>query len=80
MTSHTKEENHHHSHLGSLSQRRLWWALGINLVFLFVEILGGILTHSLALLADAGHMLADVAALGLALLVSHLARRPATSQ
>jgi cobalt-zinc-cadmium efflux system protein len=81
LTSHAKEENRHlHSHLGSLSQRRLWWALGINLVFLIVEILGGILTHSLALLADAGHMLADVAALGLALLVSHLARRPATSQ
>jgi cobalt-zinc-cadmium efflux system protein len=81
LTSHAKEENRHlHSHLGSLSQRRLWWALGINLVFLIVEIMGGILTHSLALLADAGHMLTDVAALGLALLVSHLASRPATPQ
>lgn len=82
LTSHAKEDNHHHlyAHVGSLSQRRLWWALGINLVFLIVEILGGILTHSLALLADAGHMLTDVAALGLALLVSHLAGRPATAQ
>jgi cobalt-zinc-cadmium efflux system protein len=79
LTSHAKEANHHlHPQLGSLSQSRLWWALGINLVFVFVEILGGLLTHSLALLADAGHMLADVAALGLALLVSHLATRPAT--
>lgn len=82
MTSHAKEDSHHHlhSHLGSLSQRRLWWALGINLVFLVVEILGGILTHSLALLADAGHMFVDVAALGLAILVSRLAGRPATPQ
>lgn len=74
-----KEGNHHlRREIESLSQRRLWFALGINLVFLVVEILGGILTHSLALLADAGHMLADVATLGLALLVSHLVTRPAT--
>ena len=81
MTPHEKEHNHHlHPPVGSLPQKRLWWALGINLVFLVVEIIGGILTHSLALLADAGHMLTDVAALGLALLVSHLAERPATPQ
>ena len=82
MTPREKEHHHHHLHapVGSVSQRGLWWALGINLVFLVVEIIGGILTHSLALLADAGHMLTDVAALGLALLVSHLAQRPATPQ
>ncbi len=59
----------------SFSKRRLWWALGINLVFLLVEVIGGILTGSLALLADAGHMLTDVAALALSLLVSYLAAR-----
>jgi cobalt-zinc-cadmium efflux system protein len=57
-------EDHLHPDLGSMPKRSLWWALGINLVFLVVEAVGGILTHSLALLADAGHMLTDVAACG----------------
>jgi len=52
----------------------------INLVFLIVEVAGGIITHSLALLADAGHMLTDVAALMLALIVARLAMRPATPE
>jgi len=60
------------------SQKRLWWALVINLVFLVIEVIGGLITNSLALLADAGHMVTDVAALGLALFVAYLARRPAT--
>jgi cobalt-zinc-cadmium efflux system protein len=63
-----------------MSQRRLWWALVINLVFLIVEVIGGIVTNSLALLADAGHMLTDVAALALALIVARLAQRPATPE
>src|SRR2546429_1819238 len=44
------------------------------------EAVGGWLAHSLALLADAGHMLADVAALGLSLVVAHVAQRPATAE
>jgi cobalt-zinc-cadmium efflux system protein len=47
---------------------------------MIAEIAGGLLANSLALLADAGHMLADVAAIGIALMVSHLAQRPATAQ
>lgn len=47
---------------------------------MLLELVGGLLANSLALLADAGHMLADVAALGLALFVAHLAQRPATAQ
>ncbi|MCE5269990.1 cation diffusion facilitator family transporter [bacterium] len=62
------------------SLRRLWWALGINFVFLLVEVAGGLLSGSLALLADAGHMLTDVAALGLAIVAAHLARRPPTPE
>jgi len=74
---------HNHQHglsidLRTMSYRRLWWALIINLVFLGIEIIGGILTNSLALLADAGHMLTDVAALALGLFVAHIAQRPAT--
>ncbi len=76
---HSHDDNHDHPHdLRALSNRRLRWALIINLVFLVVEVIGGILTHSLALLADAGHMLTDVGALALALFVAHIAKRPAT--
>jgi cobalt-zinc-cadmium efflux system protein len=58
------------------SRKRLWWALGINFVFLLVEFVGGLMTGSLALLSDAGHMLTDVAALAMALVAAHLAARP----
>ena len=72
---------HHHSHnsvSAHSSIRRLWAALGINAVFLLVETVGGIITGSLALLADAGHMLTDVAALSLALIAAKLTERPGT--
>jgi cobalt-zinc-cadmium efflux system protein len=78
-----RHEDHGHGHghglgLRDVSRRRLWWALAINLIFLVVEFIGGLLTGSLALLADAGHMLTDVLALGLAIFVAHLAELPAT--
>ncbi|MFO7965872.1 MAG: cation diffusion facilitator family transporter [Desulfobacterales bacterium] len=62
------------------SQNRLIWALVINLTFLVVELIGGILANSLALLADAGHMTGDVAALGLALVVGRLAVKSPSEQ
>lgn len=58
---------------GRAIRRKLWWAFWINLVFLVVEAAGGIISGSLALLADAGHMLTDVAALALAIIAAHLA-------
>jgi cobalt-zinc-cadmium efflux system protein len=57
---------------------RLIWVLAANLVFLAVEVVGGILANSLALLADAGHMLTDVVALALALVAALLAAQPPT--
>jgi cobalt-zinc-cadmium efflux system protein len=60
--------------------RRLWWVLGLTGAFMVVEAVGGWLSHSLALLADAGHMLTDVGALGLSLLTAWIARRPATAR
>ena len=62
------------------SQRRMGAALAIAAAVMVVEAVGGWLAHSLALLADSGHMLADVAALGLSVLVVSLARRPATAE
>ena len=57
--------------------RRLWVVLLLTAVFMVVEAVGGWISGSLALLADAGHMLTDVGALALALLTAWIAQRPA---
>ncbi len=57
--------------------RRLWWVLGLTGVFMVVEAAGGWLSGSLALLADAGHMLTDVGSLFLSLATAWIALRPA---
>jgi cobalt-zinc-cadmium efflux system protein len=62
------------------SRRRMWIALAINLGMLAVEAVGGILTGSLAVLADAGHLLSDVGSIGLALLATTLASRPGSAR
>ncbi len=56
---------------------RLWVIFGLTTLFMLVEVVGGWLSGSLALLADAGHMLTDVGAIGLTLLTAWIARRPA---
>lgn len=72
---------HGHSHTpAGKNKRRLAIVLGLTTAYLIAEVVGGLLTHSLALLADAGHMLADVAGLGLALLAIQFAERPATPE
>jgi len=70
----------HRAPLRSESRRRLAVALTITLVVMVAEVVGGWLAGSLALLADAGHMLADAAALGLALFAARVAQRPATPE
>ena len=70
---------HGHSHATGGDRRRLALALGVTLVVLVSGVVGGVVTGSLALLADAGHMLTDAAGLGVALLASSLALRPATA-
>ena len=61
------------------SRRKLSLVLGLTAIYMVAEAVGGWWTGSLALLADAGHMLTDVAALGLALLAAWFSARPATS-
>ena len=56
---------------------RLWAVLALTGMFMVVEAVGGWIAGSLALLADAGHMLTDVGALGLSLLTAWIAQRPA---
>jgi cobalt-zinc-cadmium efflux system protein len=58
------------------TRRRLWIALAINVAMLVAEAIGGLITGSLALLADAGHVLSDVGAIGLGLVAGGLAARP----
>ena len=70
----------HRAPLRAESRRRLTRVLVITAAVMVVEAAGGWLAHSLALVADAGHMLADVAALGMSLVVAHLAQRPATAE
>ena len=60
--------------------RRLTGVLVLTLAYMFAEAVGGWLTDSLALLADAGHMLSDAVALGLSLFAAWIAHRPPTPQ
>lgn len=73
-------QNHNHHHHFESSQARLRLAFWTQLAFFVVELVGGILSNSLALLADAGHMLSDVAALGLSLLALRWTLRRPTAQ
>ena len=70
--------DHGHSHGAPISdERRIAWAFVIILSFMFVEVAGGLISGSLALLADAGHMVSDAAALGISWIAIRIARRPA---
>ncbi len=71
---------HHHPHETAhfVNTKPLKLALIIVAVITVVEVIGGILSNSLALLGDAGHMLVDALALGLSLFAMTMARRPAT--
>src|SRR5574338_1635915 len=62
------------------NKKRLGVVLALTTAYLVAEIVGGLLTGSLALLADAGHMLTDVGGLGLALFAIWFAGRPATPE
>ena len=78
MTAHDHAHHgHDHAAIGpDTDRRRLAIALGLILAFMAGEVVAGILSHSLALLADAGHMLTDAAAIGLSLVALRLAARP----
>jgi cobalt-zinc-cadmium efflux system protein len=63
----------------SQNKKRLRITLILSVTYMVAEFVGGILTNSLALLADAGHMLADAGALGLSLFALWAAQKPVTS-
>jgi cobalt-zinc-cadmium efflux system protein len=83
--SHDHPHDHPHDHDHSAELRatpssRLGLALGLTASFMVVEVLGGLLTHSLALLSDAVHMMTDAGALALALVAQRIARRRRTAR
>ncbi len=80
---------HEHEHAGrrsddeggrTRSRSGLTWTLGLTIGYMVAEVVGGYASGSLALLADAGHMLSDAAALGLSLFAAWIAQRPPTPQ
>ena len=78
---HGGHDHHDHDHAHDLrgaSKKSLVIALALISSFMFVEVVGGVLSGSLALLADAGHMLTDAAAILLALFAMWIAERPAS--
>jgi len=62
--------------MNDTSIKRLGWSLVVTLIIFIAEVLGGILSNSLALLSDAGHVLTDAFALGLSLIALLIMRRP----
>lgn len=74
-------QNHSHSHgdlreLRMMSRKRLLFVVALTSTFMIVEAVVGFMTNSLAIIADAGHMLGDVAAVALALIASWFASKP----
>jgi cobalt-zinc-cadmium efflux system protein len=71
-----------HDHgTGEISyERPLWWALGLTTTFLVAEVVGGLLTNSLALISDAAHMMTDVIALAISLIAVRLSKKPADAK
>jgi cobalt-zinc-cadmium efflux system protein len=67
---------HPHGHPTAGSERRVFWAMLLTGGFMLVEVAGGLISGSLALLADAGHMVTDFASLALAWAAFRVSRRP----
>ena len=87
VSAHNHDDHHHHHEHGpdghhheNATARFLRTAFWVAALILLAEVVGGLLSHSLALLSDAGHMLTDVLSLGLAWYATRLADRPPTPQ
>lgn len=76
--SHSHGHDHSHSHGQNVNKKSLKLSFLIITLYMIIEVIGGILTNSLALLSDAGHMLSDATALGLSYLAMTFGERKAT--
>lgn len=80
MSTHHHHHSHDHGHAhthGLGNEKRVMFAMWLTGGFMVIEAVGGVISGSLALIADAGHMLTDTGALFLAFIATRLARRPA---
>src|SRR5215469_7465116 len=78
---HGHDHHHGHSHgAAATDERRIGWAFIIIFAFMLVEVVGGLMAHSLALLADGGHMVSDAAALGMSWVALRLGKRAADAE
>lgn len=68
---------HHHVHSEQAGDRRVWWAVAVNVLLTVVQIVGGLLSGSLSLVADAIHNLSDAISMAIAYIARRIARRPA---
>lgn len=78
--SHSHDHGHGHHHHGTSNKTALKWSFFLITSYMIVEVIGGILTNSLALLSDAGHMLSDAAALGLSYVAMTLGQKAASNR
>ncbi|MFP4601172.1 MAG: cation diffusion facilitator family transporter [Persicimonas sp.] len=77
--AHSHDHGHGHSHRAR-DRKRLMWTLILVVGYMGAEVVGGLLSNSLALLADAGHMFSDAASLALSLFAMWIAARPPTAE
>ncbi len=69
--------HHHHPDPSEMGEKRLWWAVAANMLLTLAQVVGGIVSGSLSLIADALHNFSDAAALLIALVAIKIGRRPA---
>jgi cobalt-zinc-cadmium efflux system protein len=74
------DDYEHHGHTHGMAKQTLRLAFFLTIIILVAELIGGIISHSLALLSDAGHVLTDLFALGLAWFATVQAERPANAR
>lgn len=67
---------HHHGDESEIGERRLWWAVGANMMLTLAQVIGGIISGSLSLVADALHNFSDAASLLIALVAIRIGRKP----
>ena len=80
LHAHRAGDASHHHVAENRSQKILAWSLAITFAFAIIEVAAGFLSNSLALISDAGHMVTDATALGLALMAQIIAKRPPSAK
>jgi cobalt-zinc-cadmium efflux system protein len=75
-----QHSGHHHDHTHGMAKQTLRLAFFLTIIILVAELLGGLFANSLALLSDAGHVITDIFALGLAWFAAVQAERPANAR